>query len=176
MDQNKTRQLTLKEFENIFNRLYDSLCLFAYKYVNDLDLSEDIVQNVFIKVWEDKVSFRDQDKVVGFFYTAVKNRALDFLRSKYAKDVKAYPSQDIETLQTEHYFLSEAIVLETSDVIERTIQLLPNKCAEVIRLSLEGFTNKEIAEEMNISIYTVKEYKKNAYQKFRETLSYLRIK
>lgn len=175
MDQNKARELTLKEFEKIFNHLYDSLCLFAYKYVNDLDLSEDIVQDVFIKIWENKVSFSDKDKIVGLFYTAVKNKSLDFLRSKYAKDVKAYSSQDLETLQTESYFLSEAIIIETSDVIERTIKSLPNKCAEVMRLGIENYTNKEIAEEMNISIYTVKEYKKMAYQKFRKTLGYLRI-
>ncbi|AUP78043.1 RNA polymerase sigma-70 factor [Flavivirga eckloniae] len=176
MDQNKLRKLTSKEFEEIFNRLYDSLCLFAHKYVNDLGVSEDIVQNVFIKVWEDKVVFRDEDRIVGFFYTAVKNKSLDYLRSKYAKDVKAYTSEDLETLQTENYFLSEAILIETSDVIEKTMKSLPNKCAEAMRLSIENYTNKEIAEEMNISIYTVKEYKKMAYQKFRKALSYLRIK
>ncbi|GAA3622264.1 RNA polymerase sigma-70 factor [Flavivirga jejuensis] len=176
MDQNKAHELTLKEFENIFNRLYDSLCLFANKYVNDLNLSEDIVQNVFIKVWEDKVFFHDKDKIVGFLYTAVKNKSLDFLRSKYAKYVKAYSLEDLETLQTENYFISEAIILETSDIIERTIKSLPNKCAEVMRLSIENYANKEIAKKMNISVYTVKEYKKIAYQELRKTLGYLRIK
>lgn len=176
MDQNKAHELTLKEFEKIFNRLYESLCLFAYKYVNDLERSKDIVQDVFIKVWEDRVLFKNKDKIEGFFYTAVKNKSLDFVRSKYARDVEAYPSEEMETLQTENYFLSEAIIIEASDVFERALKLLPNKCAEAIRLSIENYTNKEIAEEMSISVYTVKEYKKRAYKKLRKTLGYLRIK
>lgn len=176
MDQNKTHELTLKEFEDIFNRLYEALCLFAHKYVKDLDRSEDIVQEVFIKVWEDKVPFKNKDKIEGFFYTVVKNKSLDFLRSKYAKDVEAYPLEDMETLQKESYFLREAIVIESSNLVERVLKLLPNKCAEAMRLSIESYTNKEIAEEMNISVYTVKEYKKTAYEKLRKSLGYLRVK
>ncbi len=175
MDQNKAKKLTTNEFENIFNDLYDALCLYVNKYINDLSLSEDIVQNVFIKVWEDQVTFLDKDKMTGFFYTAVKNKALDFLRSKYAKDVRAYALEDLETLQTENYFLSEVIMIEASEVIENAIKSLPNKCAEVIRLSLESHTNKEIAEAMNISVYTVKEYKKIAYKKLRKILAHLKI-
>ncbi|MDO5970415.1 RNA polymerase sigma-70 factor [Flavivirga aquimarina] len=170
MYKNKAHELTIKEFENIFNRLYELLCLFAHKYVNDLNLSKDIVQDVFIKVWEDKGVFCDEDKIEGLFYTAVKNKSLDFLRSKYAKDVKAYPLEDLETMQTENYFLSEVIIVETSNAIERALESLPSKWVEVMRLSIANYKNKEIAEEMNISVYTVKEYKKKAYRKLRKIL------
>ncbi|GAA3622272.1 sigma-70 family RNA polymerase sigma factor [Flavivirga jejuensis] len=175
MDQSKEYELTLKEYENFFNRRYKSLCLFANEYVNDLDDSEDIVQNVFIKVWEDKVSFKSKDKIESFFYTAVKNKSLDFLRSKYVKNVNTYPLEDLEALQTENYNLPEAVILETSDIIERELKALPSKAAKAIRLSIENYKNKEIAEEMNISIHTVKSYKKESYQKLRKTLSFLRI-
>ena len=174
MHQIKTYELTSDEFENIFERLYEPLCILAYKYVNDIGYSEDIVQNVFLKIFEDKVAFSDKNKVDGFFYTAVKNKSLDFLRSKYAKDIKAYSAEEMEALQTEEYYLSEVTTIKTLDIIKKVIKLLPNKCAEAIRLSIEDYTNKEIAEEMNISIYTVKEYKKTAYKKLREALAYLR--
>ncbi|MDO5970414.1 sigma-70 family RNA polymerase sigma factor [Flavivirga aquimarina] len=186
MNQNKAQELTIKEFENIFNRLYDRLCIFAYGYVNDLDLSKDIVQEVFTKVWEDKILFENKDRIERFFYKAVKNKSIDFLRSKRAKDVKPYPLEGLETLLMESYFLSEVIMIETSDAyeseielpnfIERAVKLLPNKYAETIRLSIKNYTNKEIAKEMNISIHTVKDYKKESYKKLRKTLSFLRVK
>ncbi|GAA3613131.1 RNA polymerase sigma-70 factor [Flavivirga amylovorans] len=175
MDQNKTHELTMKEFENIFNRLYESLCLIANKYVNDLDLSEDIVQDVFIKAWENKVPFKNKNKIEGFFYTAVKNKSLDFLRSKYAKDVETYSSEGLETLQTERYFLRESVIIETSSLVERALELLPDKCAEAMRLSIESYTNKEIADEMDISVNTVKDHKKVAYKKLRKMSGYLGI-
>ncbi|MEP1488017.1 MAG: sigma-70 family RNA polymerase sigma factor [Algibacter sp.] len=167
--------LTLSEFEANFNRLYPSLCLFANKYVNDLSLSEDIVQNVFIKVWEDKTSFHDKSKIDGFFYKAVRNKSLDFLKSKYAKDFKTYSDVDLEILQSENFFFSEAVIIDTSAIIQNAINLLPDKAAQVIRLSIKDFTNKEIANQMQISIHTVKDHKKMVYRKFRKLFAHLAI-
>tara|TARA_R110002050_G_scaffold24083_3_gene64271 strand:- start:27266 stop:27793 length:528 start_codon:yes stop_codon:yes gene_type:complete len=170
------KNLSLREFEKIFNRLYDRLCFFANKYVKDVNHSEDIVQEVFIKVWEKKLSFENENKADGFFYTAVRNKCLDFLRTSYVKNFKAYASEELEILQTDAYFMSEVVKTETSALIETAINSLPDQIAKVMRLSLQGCTNKEIAEKMDISVNTVKSYKKNAYIKFRETLSYLTIK
>ena len=171
-----TNRLNLREFEKIFDRLYDRLCLFANKYVNDVDHSEDIVQEVFIKVWEKKPSFESQDKVDGFFYTAVKNKCLNFLRTKYAKDFKAYPSEELEILQSDKYFMTEVFITETSAIIDNAINALPPKCREVMRLSFKGYINKEIADVMSVSVDAVKKYKKIAYKEFRNTLGHLRIK
>tara|TARA_R110002049_G_scaffold138053_1_gene298062 strand:- start:257 stop:784 length:528 start_codon:yes stop_codon:yes gene_type:complete len=169
------KNLSLREFEKIFERLYDRLCFFANKYVKDVDHSEDIVQDVFIKVWEKKLSFENQNKTDGFFYTAVRNKCLDFLRTTYAKDFKAYPTEELEILQTDTYFMFKVVQTETSALIEEAINSLPDQIAKVIRFSLENCTNKEIAEKMNISVNTVKSYKKNAYIKFRKTLGHLTI-
>ncbi len=156
-------------FEKVFDRLNNPLCLFAYKYVNDFKTSEDIVQNVFIKVWEDDtISFHDMKKVDGLFYTIVKNKSLDFLRSKYAKDVQAYPIENLEIFQTEKYNLKETFIVDTSTIIHNAINSLPNKCGYVMKLSLKGYSNKEIASEMQLSVQTVKVHKKNAYKKLRK--------
>ena len=170
------KSLSLKEFKIIFDRLYKRLCFFANKYVNDISLSEDIVQEVFIKVWEKNPYFENQDKTEGFFYTAVRNKSLDFLRSKYAKDVKPYPSEKLEILQSDRHFMTEVFVIETSTLFENAINTLPAKNAEAIRLSLKAYTNKEIADEMDVSVDAVKKYKKLAYKEFRKTLGHLRVK
>ena len=175
MYQNNANELTLKEFKNIFNREYVKLCELAHKYVKDSDCSEDIVQNVFVKVWENKNHFKNKDNIEGYFYTSVRNKSIDFLKSKYAKNVKAYPVEDLEILQTEDYYLSEVITIKTADIIDRAIESLSNKCAKAIRLSIESYTNREIAEEMAISIHTVKEYKKKGYKDLRKKLAYLRV-
>ncbi|MDO5981029.1 sigma-70 family RNA polymerase sigma factor [Flavivirga spongiicola] len=176
MRKNKPPELALYEFDGIFERLYHPLCLYAHGYVRDLGLCEDIVQGVFLKVWEERSSFRGKEMTDGLFYTAVRNRSLDHLRSKRARDVRAYPLEDLEALQGESDFISETIMTNTSEIVERAIGSLPDKCAEVIRSGMGGLTNREIAGEMGISVHTVKEYKKIAYGKLRKILVHLKIK
>ena len=160
--------LTIMEFNNLFVSFYAELCLFANKHVNDMKLAEDIVQNVFIKVWKDKPSFKKN--VTGFLYNAVRNKSLDFLRSSYSKRFKAYPKEKLEELQTDEFFIKEAVIIESSSLIQKAINSLNRQSEKVIRLSMQDYTNKEIAEELGIALYTVKEYKKAAYKKLRKSL------
>ena len=76
----------------------------------------------------------------------------------------------MEKLETEPFFLREVVILETSSIIENAINTLPNKCAQIIKLSIKDFTNAQIAEELGISINTVKAQKKIAYKKLRPLL------
>ena len=64
--------LTHKELKNCYNSLYTPLCLFANKYLNNIEQAEDIVQEVFIKVWEKQLSFPSNESLKSFLYTAVK--------------------------------------------------------------------------------------------------------
>ena len=66
--------------------------------------------------------------------------------------------------------MREAIIIETSQIIDNAINTLPNKCAHIIRLSIKNLTNSEIANELGISINTVKAQKKIAYKKLRPLL------
>ncbi|GAA3648698.1 RNA polymerase sigma-70 factor [Flavivirga jejuensis] len=170
------KKFTLKSFKKLFESLYPQLCVFAYKYLNDLEISKDIVQEVFVKVWEDEISFENENHATGFFYKAVKNRSLNYLKSKSYKLTERYELANIEMYDTEEFYMSEAVVIETTSVIEKAINKLPDKAAQVIRLSIEDYTNNEIANELSISINTVKDHKKVAYRKLRDILSFLRIK
>ena len=64
-------QFTLKSYKKLFESLYPQLCVFAYKYLNDLEISKDFVQEVFVKVWEDKITFQNENHATGFYYKAV---------------------------------------------------------------------------------------------------------
>ncbi len=169
-------KLTLKSFKKLFESLYPQLCVFAYKYLNDLELSKDFVQEVFLKVWEDKITFQNDNHATGFFYKAVKNKCLNHLKSKKYKVTERYDLANIETYETEEFYMSEAVTIETTAVIEKAINKLPEKAAQVIRLSIEDYTNNEIANELSISVNTVKDHKKVAYRKLRDFLNFLTVK
>lgn len=163
-------KLTSKEYKNLFYKLYASLCLFANKYIDNLDVAKDLVQEVFIKIWEDKVEFKNENTIKSYLYTAVKNKSLDYLKSKRYKNTDLVSTEELEKLETEAFFLREVVVSESSNIIENAITTLPNKCGQIIRLSIKGLTNVEIAKELDISINTVKTQKKIAYKRLKPLL------
>ncbi len=163
-------KLTLKEYKSLFDKLYTSLCLFANSYLKNLEVSKDIVQEVFIKIWEDKIEFQNENTIKSYLYTSVKNKSLDYLKSKYVKTTEHFSISEMEKLETEPFFLREMVILETSSIIENAINTLPNKCAQIIKLSIKDFTNAEIAEELGISVNTVKTQKKIGYKRLKPLL------
>lgn len=173
MPNSKTYQLTRDEYKSLFNKLYKSLCLFANTYLNNIEISKDIVQEVFIKIWENKITFKSENNIKSYLYTSVKNKSLDYLKSKHHKSTEKLTTSQAETLktlETESFFLREVVITETSTIIENAIKTLPNKCAQIIRLSIKDLSNIEIAKELNVSINTVKTQKKIAYKKLKPLL------
>ncbi len=166
----ETYQLRLKEYKTLFNELYKSLCLFSNKYVDDLEVSKDIVQDVFIKVWEDKIEFQSENKIKSYLYTSVKNKSLDYLKSKRYKTTDYLSITQIEQLETDSFFLREVVISETRYIIENAISTLPKKCSQIMRMSIRNFTNLEIAKELDISINTVKAQKRIAYKRMKPLL------
>ncbi|MFV0564940.1 MAG: RNA polymerase sigma-70 factor [Flavobacteriaceae bacterium] len=163
-------KLKLKEFKFFFDELYIGLCLFGNKYIDNMEVSKDIVQDVFIKVWEDEIDFNNEKSVKSYLYTAVKNKCLDYVKSKHYKNTSLLPTPELTALATNTFFLKEVVVAETSTIIENAVNTLPKKCARIIFLSIKGFSNTEIAKELSITLNTVKAQKKIAYKKLRPML------
>ncbi|MFD0990434.1 RNA polymerase sigma-70 factor [Mariniflexile jejuense] len=163
-------QLTLKEYKNLFDSSYTMLCVFANKYLNDMEVSKDIVQMVFIKIWEDKIEFQNESFIKSYLYSSVKNKSLDYIKSKHYKTTDHMSAIKIAKLETEPFYLREVVVVETHNIIENAINTLPKKCAQILRLSIGELTNPEIAEKLGISINTVKAQKKIAYKKLKPLL------
>ncbi|MCK0130826.1 RNA polymerase sigma-70 factor [Flavobacteriaceae bacterium F08102] len=163
-------QLPLKEFKDVFNKHYAALCLFANQYVGDMDIAKDVVQEVFVKVWEQKTPFHSTTSIKSFLYTAVKNKSLDFLRSKYYQVNTALSKFDMEELETEGYFLREVVLTEVKTILAQAIQTLPKRCREIMLLSLKEYSNQTIAEKLGISVKTVIAQKRIAHEKLRPLL------
>ncbi|MBF8150744.1 RNA polymerase sigma-70 factor [Winogradskyella sp. F6397] len=162
--------LSIKAYKNVFDSLYTSLCVFASSYVGNIDVAKDLVQDVFIKVWEDKIDFKSELAVKSYLYTAVKNRALDFLKSKRFKATDHMSVVELDHLNKESFYLKEVVIEEAATVIEEAIKTLPNRCAQIMRLSIKELTNIEIAKQLEISVNTVKAQKKIAYKRLRPLL------
>ncbi|MCK0147142.1 RNA polymerase sigma-70 factor [Arenibacter sp. F26102] len=162
--------LSLKQYKAFFNLLYTPLCLFSNKYIEDLDTSKDIVQDVFIKIWEDKIEFQNENNIKSYLYTSVKNKSIDYLQTKQYRLKDRLSIQNLEKLESEDFFSREVVIIETSIIIERAINTLPNKCANIIRLSFKNLSNIEIAMELGISLNTVKTQKKIGYKRLKPLL------
>lgn len=164
------KSLTLKEYKSFFDELYPSLCVFSNKYIENFEVSKDIVQEVFIKVWEDKIKFQNEITIKSYFYTSVKNKSLDYLKSNRYKSTQSISEEDLAQWDSDPFFLREVVISETSILVEKAINTLPNKCAQIIKLSIRGLSNAEIAEELDISLNTVKVQKRIAYKRLKPLL------
>ncbi|WP_290476135.1 MULTISPECIES: RNA polymerase sigma-70 factor [unclassified Leeuwenhoekiella] len=163
--------LDTAEFKVMYKSLYPSLCLFAKNYLTDLQVSKDAVQEVFIRVWENNVYFENEIAAKSYLYTAVKNKCLDVLKSKYVRviDHQLDPVK-MEWLESDRFFYTEVVRSETSSLIDKAMKSLPYRCAQIIKLSLNNYSNQEIADRLSVSINTVKAQKKIAYKKMRPLL------
>jgi RNA polymerase sigma-70 factor (family 1) len=155
-----------QSYRSLFNRLYPVMCLFAKKFINDYDDSEDIVQEVFIELWNQWTRFESIEQIKAFLYLSVKNRSLNLKKHLIVREKFVNTAMP----DTEQFF--EEHVLETEVIlnIKNAINHLPEQRRKIIILSMQGLKNNEIAEDMQVSINTVKLHKKIAYKQLREKL------
>jgi len=158
-------------FQQIFDLYYSNLCLFTNKYIEDFSEAEDIVQEVFIILWEKHADFSNMYSLKAFIYQTAKNKALNLI--KHNKVKFNYSKAQVKELESEQYFANQFIEEETKRIIIQRINELPVQSRKIILLSMEGMKNQEIAEAMDISINTVKTQKKIAYKKLKFQLAEL---
>ena len=151
---------------------------FAREYVLSDEDAENIVQDVFLDFWEKKELLPLPINILAYLFTSIKNRCIDFLRHKIVqKEVENKMQEEYRlTLQMKYYSLGELDegISEKDDVeqlLSKVIDSLPERCREIfLKSKIEGKKQKEIAEEMNISINTVETQMGIAYKKLRNEL------
>ena len=137
--------------------------MFALRFVNDVDVAEEIVANSFAKIWQKIHEGLELDNFQAYVYGAVRNESLSYIRNNKEKvGLENIPEIDEETIETS----------ERDAKIWKAIEELPPKCRQVFLLSKrDGLSNEEIAEELDISIKTVKNQMTKAFSRLREALS-----
>ncbi|RXQ90949.1 RNA polymerase sigma-70 factor [Ancylomarina salipaludis] len=175
IEQVGTIDIRKTDFKSIFNKYFPSLCIFANRFVNDEDLSKDMVQEVFLKIWNSATEFESEKSLKVYLYLATKNTCFDYLKKEKRKRQRDDLNSD--GLRDEALWNDDSVVLdiireETYRQLEDAITLLPDKAREVVLLNLKSLSNQEIADELNISINTVKTHKLTAFKKLREILGH----
>ena len=167
-----------KGFKAVFETFYPRLLRFAEAYVGDRFEAGDILQDVFLRLWEKRASLPADINLQAYLLTMVKNQCMDFLRHRR---VVQQLSVNWETLQEReasfnYYAISqfdpEEMDIETLErLVEKAINELPEQCRKAFELSrYDGLKYKEIADKMGISVKTVETHISHALKILRVTL------
>lgn len=144
-----------RQFQGIFQQHYNALCNYAYTFLKDLSSSEDVVQEIFISIWEKRKDLISSKTIRYYLFTAVRNNCIT-LSNQYKKNrVVELDRLDGAAVQT---LPGEDDVWETDfkKELKNAMNHLPPKCREVFVLSrLSKQSYKEISETMDISVKTV---------------------
>ena len=162
-----------KALELLFSIYFPRLNDFARNVLKDDVISQDIVQEVFVKVWEKRAEI-ESINLEAFLFRLVRNRCLDYIKHMKVVNNRMHEiqiSSKYEELYRIDFVGNEPYVLIEQELklkIEKTIQSLPERCREVFILSrLNGLKNKEIAEKLNINVKNVERHLNRALQSFR---------
>jgi len=149
----------LWSFESVFQSLYKRLCHFAYQLLADKSLVEDLVQDAFVELWrkQDQID-RHPIAVKNFLYTTVKNSC--FKKYRHLQVVQKYNREHSKEQIEDATYLQALIRAEVLHEVRHAIDTLPKMCRQVFRMGyFEGLNNAEIAQELGLSIHTVKSQK-----------------
>ena len=166
------------DFENFYITWYSLVKHFARDYVLSEEEAENITQDVFLDFYQKRDSLDFHINVIAYLFTSVKNRCIDYLRRKLLEQEAASKMQEDFDLSFRMKFDSlEAFDMDglsednIKNIIEKALNALPKRCREIFILSkLEGKKQKEIAEQLNVSVKTIETQMTIAYKKLREEL------
>lgn len=164
-------------FEHIYKTHYDHLLNYADRLLQDFEAAQDIVQEVYYKIWENREKLDITVSIQSYLFKSVYNHSVNtinhqkYVRQYEEKQIKElYFSTIVETPESEINLWQEDIEKALNEAIEN----LPEKCREVFKLSkIEGLKNREIAEKLKISEKTVERHMSIALNKLKDELSWL---
>ncbi|MFH1320981.1 MAG: RNA polymerase sigma-70 factor [Bacteroidota bacterium] len=151
----------------LYESYYADLCLYASKYVKDISLSEEIVQDVIFNIWEKRKTLELPDHIRQYLYRAVHNRSLNYMKhaqveEKYRQDLAAQPSSG---------FSDDLVTKELEEHIKEAIKSLPGRQREIFELSrFHGLKYREIAEKTGISVKGVEYHMTKALEHLSDAL------
>ena len=160
-------------FRTFFNKHYEELVRYANGYLFDKDSSEDVVQEVFIYIWENASEMKINASLKGYMYTMVRNRCLNYLKSIKITDDFEFLEFNINLI-TEHVF--DRVDDEDKKIVYhqilKIVDALPEKMQQIVRLKfLHNYKYQEIADEMGVSVNTVKTQLKRAKLRITELVT-----
>lgn len=165
-------------FSEIYRIYFPKLVRFSREYVVSIEDAENIVQDIFMYLWEHRDMLSSLTNLNAFLFTLAKNRCIDFYRHKTLIDKK---KESLDSLQERELKLKMEALMQFDDniftekeieqLLNQAIQHLPEKCRQVFILSrMEGLKHEEIATQLDISVHTVQNHIVAALRKLKVEL------
>lgn len=152
---------------SVFEEHYAALCRFAMQWTSDADDAEEIVQKMFVELWEKRSELKIEITLRSYLYASVRNRCLNFLKHQ---KVEAVHAQYVRRTSSEQENISE--IDEVNAALQQALLKLPEQCARVFHLvKMEGKRYAEVAEELGISVKTIENHMTKALRILRSELS-----
>ncbi|MCU0422849.1 MAG: RNA polymerase sigma-70 factor [Bacteroidia bacterium] len=170
------KQNNTEAYEKFFKLYYAELVRFAYEYLKDKDAAEDLVQEVFVKLWEKRADIEMKSAPKSYLYVTVKNHCLNKLKSE-----QRHVLFEDDFADDQRFAVSSASQLsevkQLSEHIKQAMDKLPPRCGLIFKLSrFEEKSYKEIADILEISVKTVENQMGKALSIMRNDLKhYLQI-
>lgn len=145
----------VNNFDELFNEFYERLSRYANTIVKDMETAREIVQGIFVKIYEQKNTIQINTSIKSYLYKSVHNSCLNFLKQNQIKNKHhAIMQKNMDSFSNE---TSDAIMRnELEHKLYLAIEELPKKCKRIFKLNrFEGKTNQEIANELGLSKRTV---------------------
>jgi len=167
----RIRKGDIGQFESLFKSSYVSLVRYAKTLIKDQDTAEEIVQDLFFRLWQDREKIKIESSLNGYLFRSVHNRCLHHIEHNKVVERHAtemlYRQQDSPESPSDilHYKELQARI---AGILER----LPERCGKIFYMNrFEGLKYTEIAEKLSISIKTVEANMGRALKEFRKELT-----
>lgn len=164
------QKISRKDFELLFRTHYNDLCAYANVYLKDLDAAEELVQEVFYKLWNKRESIEINSSMQSYLFRSVRNSSLNLIKHiNIREEYKVHNEREMTYSELENYDQVEASELEQK--ISKAIEAMPAERKKIFILSrYDGLKYGEIAEKLSISPKTVENQMGKALKHMREHL------
>ena len=156
----------------LYDNFYKILVSYSFQITKEENVSEDIIQELFSKLWERRIQFDNIATFKAYLYNSVRNMSINHIRHKKVERANIVSI----TTEMKEIPLDECNeeVLNTQEIyrqIFKCIDKLPSRQREIFLMCMEGKKNAESAEKLNISVETVKTHKRRAVTSIKKELS-----
>jgi RNA polymerase sigma-70 factor, ECF subfamily len=169
----RIRMGDIGQFESLFRSSYVSLVKYARTLINDRDTAEEIVQDLFVRLWQEREKIKIESSLNGYLFRSVHNKCLHYIEhrkvvERHAEEMSARkPDTTEDPSEILHYKELQARI---AIILER----LPERCGRIFCMSrFEGLKYNEIAEKLSVSVKTVEASMGRALKEFRKELAEL---